>query len=88
MATCKDCICFDILCRDILQEDELKLCESFKNKADFVEVVRCEKCKYGDVGIIEKTKDGQERWGCYCNIEKVVHSLDWYCPLGIRKEEG
>ena len=56
--------------------------------ADVVELVRCEKCLHGDVSIIEKTKDGQERWGCYCNMDEVVHSLDWYCPLGMRKEEG
>lgn len=38
MATCKDCICYDILCQHTLQEDELKLCESFKNKAEYAEV--------------------------------------------------
>ena len=36
--TCKDCICYEILCRHALQDDELKLCKHFKNKADFVEV--------------------------------------------------
>ena len=36
--TCRDCICYDILCQHTLQDDELKMCESFKNKADFVEV--------------------------------------------------
>ena len=45
MMTCKDCICYEILCQHALQDDELKLCESFKNKADFVEVVRCGECK-------------------------------------------
>ena len=44
--TCKDCICYEILCRHALQEDELKLCNSFKNKADFVEVVRCKSCTH------------------------------------------
>ena len=43
MVTCKDCICYEILCRDILQEDELKLCDSFKNKADFVELSEVKK---------------------------------------------
>lgn len=42
--TCKDCICYEILCQHTLQEDELTLCDSFKNKADFVEVVRCKDC--------------------------------------------
>ena len=38
MATCKDCILYDILCGHALQESELKLCNSFKNKSDVVEV--------------------------------------------------
>ena len=46
MAACKDCICYEILCRDTLQGDELKPCKDFKNKADFVEVVRCKDCKH------------------------------------------
>jgi hypothetical protein len=52
MATCKDCIYYDILCKDTLQDNELELCDSFKNKADFVEVKhgywlldgRCSEC--------------------------------------------
>ena len=38
MATCEDCICYEILCQHTLQDDELKLCDSFKNKADYEEV--------------------------------------------------
>lgn len=34
---CKDCIFYDILCKDTLQDNELELCDSFKDKADFVE---------------------------------------------------
>lgn len=55
--------------------------------ADVAEVVRCEKCKYGDVGIFEKTKNGQERWGVYCDVHKRIHNLDWYCPWGERKDD-
>lgn len=61
-------------------------CSSFKSKADFVEVVRCGKCKHGEVSIIEKTNDGQERMGCFCNFYEKVCTLDWYCPIGERKE--
>ena len=52
MATCKDCIHED-LCGTFTRPcypDEAnaseRLCEDFKNKADFVEVVRCKDCKY------------------------------------------
>ena len=86
MATCKDCL-YEGFCYYTVTFADRSGCKKFKNKSDFVEVVRCEKCKHGDVGIIEKTKGGQETWGCYCNIAKVVHSLDWYCPWGVRKED-
>ena len=46
MPNCEDCICYEILCQHTLQDDELKPCKSFKNKADFVEVVRCKDCKH------------------------------------------
>lgn len=32
-----------------------KFCEDFKNKADFVEVVRCKDCKYFKKGLCIKT---------------------------------
>ena len=83
--TCKECICYDILCKDTLQDDELQLCDQFKNKADFVEVVRCKNCIHGEVSIIARTKDGKETWGCYCNAKKVVTDVDSYCPMGEKR---
>ena len=86
--TCKDCIhhdpCFEY--GNIL--DPLGggvKCDSFKNKADFVEVVRCKNCKYGDVSTFSKTIDGQEEIACYCDLKEAVTDIDWYCPNGIRK---
>ena len=52
--------------------------------ADFVEVVRCEKCKHGEVSIISKTTDGKERIACYCNVKNGVTDLNSYCPSGER----
>ena len=52
---------------------------------DVVEVVRCEKCKYGDVSTFSMTKDGQEEIACYCNLKKKVTDVDSYCPSGERK---
>lgn len=54
--------------------------------ADVVEVVRCEKCKYGDVSIISKAKDGEEDIACYCTLKKVITNIDSYCPSGRRRD--
>lgn len=49
--TCSDCVHCDV-CENTFswldQEDNTKYitCHHFKNKADVVEVVRCEECKY------------------------------------------
>lgn len=48
--TCKDCIHYEV-CKE-LRYGDISNCDSkdcggnFKNKADFVEVVRCKECKY------------------------------------------
>ena len=88
MATCRDCIKSDV-CELYVHlhniEDRKNKCLHFKNKADFVEVVRCEKCKHGDVAIFSKTIDGEETIGCYCNLKKAVTDVDGYCPCGQRK---
>ena len=54
MATCKDCLHFEA-CKSSLaafwenkEMTEDDNCRLFKNKEDFVEVVRCEKCKFGE----------------------------------------
>lgn len=53
MASCKDCIQYDVCeCADNLEYADVerlkKDCPRFKNKADFVEVVRCIDCVYWD----------------------------------------
>lgn len=78
MATCKDCICYDILCQHALQEDELKLCESFKNKADVVEVKHGE---WIDLNITE--------WQCSeCNYRVERWNNTPYCPKCGAKMDG
>lgn len=51
MASCKDCLQYDVCeCADGLEyrdAEHLKRdCPRFKNKADFVEVVRCKGCQH------------------------------------------
>ena len=86
--TCKDCIHYKPCDYHIDEETLMTVeeCEDFKNKADFVEVVRCEKCKYGDVSCFSKTKDGQEDIACYCTLKNVVTGVDYYCPSGERRD--
>jgi hypothetical protein len=45
--TCKDCIYYD-KCKEVFLTDKICWadgCKDFKNKADYVEVVRCKDCK-------------------------------------------
>ena len=76
--TCKDCICYEILCQHTLQEDELTLCDSFKNKADFVEVVRCKDC-------IHRNEDDFRSF--YCRKDDVGCKDDDFCSDGERREQ-
>ena len=72
--TCKDCLFYDKLCFHTLEEYELKLCEDFKNKADYVEVVRCKNCVYAnDKGDT-----------CYFGEGRFV-TPEHYCSNGERK---
>ena len=86
--TCKDCIKSDVCEIYVLLhniEDRENKCLHFKNKADFVEVVRCDKCKHGDVSCHEMSKDVEETIACYCNLKNKVTDVDYYCPSGERK---
>ena len=95
--TCNDCIhgelCISRTDTIIFNKTEYRdldnvenFCEDFKNKADFVEVVRREKCKHGKVAVFSKTVDGEERRACYCNIKNKVTDIDGYCPSGERRD--
>ena len=79
--TCKDCI-HEELCMDRFKKQypsyankniTVDDCEHFKNKADFVKVVRCQKCAYREA----------------CNKEIYVEhsytSIGW-CSEGERKD--
>lgn len=99
MATCKDCVHYEICKEDCesgyIYEDENGNycdddCEYRKNKADFVEIVRCKNCIHGEVSIMSRTKDGEETWGCYCNVSNKVTDVDSYCPMGKKRgnEDG
>ncbi len=63
MKTCSDCLYYEV-CQNryswLDQEDNTKYitCEKFKNKADFVEVVRCKDCvKRGTFDCVKSKGD-------------------------------
>ena len=92
--TCNDCIherVCDALIKKGLPYADGKLpaeafCMAFKNKTDYVEVVRCGKCKHGGVSVFSKTVDGEEGTACYCTIKNKVTEKDSYCPSGERSD--
>ena len=92
--TCKDCIhyepCFSggVSMWNNIEQTKEDCCSHFKNKADFVEVVRCGECKHGDVSCHAKTKDGEETMACYCTIKNKVTDIDYYCPNGERRNNN
>ena len=87
MATCKDCIhyepCYEY--GNIL--DPLGggvKCDSFKNKADFVEVVRCKDCKYHHWE--QEPEHGKTIH--LCSVLNAEVFKDFYCCHGTPKERG
>jgi hypothetical protein len=73
-ATCQDCVHYDI-CVYHLKGNENKECVHFQNKADVVEVVRCQDC---DVP--------HNKWlGCP-NLNGLIPPPDFYCAKGERKD--
>ena len=79
MTTCKDCLKYDI-CPFNSETHEKENCKYFKDKTNFVEVVRCKDCLYAT-----------ERYG-HINCTHGVpyrnswNKLDEYCSHGVRKD--
>ena len=73
MATCNDCIYYPVC-------NYKMWCDLFKNKTNFVEVVRCKDCLYAT-----------ERYGHLNCIHGVSYRNSWnkpdeYCSHGVRKD--
>ena len=86
--TCKDCVHYEVCAfkdlMEIFRNGMLKEilmnkvpCHFFKNKADFVEVVRCPHCFNG--GEINQCGD------VYCTLHRGWFDKDNYCSYGERK---
>ena len=89
--TCKECVHFDICdswYKDIeaqglvVGEMSQQICEDFKNKADFIEVVRCKDCKYYEIHKPYVTLN------CERDGKLIPMKPDDFCSYGERKEEN
>lgn len=95
MATCKDCVHCDVCDMPIITDGRKNAsnCKKFKNKADFVEVVRCGECKH--FGCRYKGILGEDVGYCYNNENNgfpflyegrpCMRATD-FCSCGERKE--
>ena len=86
MTRCKDCIHYDVCGYHIDEETDMTIaeCGKLKNKADYVEVVRCKDCKHcwKYMGI-----DKMHYMKCTFDTEYdiPIHEMH-FCGYGERKE--
>ena len=89
--TCKDCLSNTVCTLSPIRgkysnvniED---ICEFFKNKADFVEAIRCKDCKYYESNT-DHSGNGYEAEG-YCNwFDCGVGGID-FCSYGERRADN
>lgn len=76
--TCKDCIHCNLCVSD--ERIFMGECEHFKNKADFVEVVRCKDCKeWSSIGPAENAG--------WCKKNNIGTLYNYYCNFGERSDK-
>jgi hypothetical protein len=87
--TCKDCLYFKDVCNNYLADctehgegDRVFYpCTKFRNKADFVEVVRCKDCRYFDKGFINNN-------GFFvCSASGMEITETDFCSYGERRKD-
>jgi hypothetical protein len=88
MATCKDCIHYEVCDYHITEMTPMTVNEcshSFKNKDNFVEVVRCKDCKHCELCYPAKAigEEALESW--YCKIKKNYMLLNDFCSYGEKR---
>ena len=91
--TCKDCIhceaCEgtprfydDEYIKDVTFSGDVRdLCPTFKNKADFVEVVRCRECKHCEIW-------NNDWFFCKKTVNDAEVTADDFCSYGERREDN
>ena len=96
--TCKDCIhyepCFSggVSMWNNIEQTKEDCCSHFKNKADFVEVVRCEECEHSRK--IDGSKCPILSHCIVCECEKIlsdgpmIYPKTHFCSYGERRDNN
>ena len=79
--TCKDCLYYEVCPLGLAIKGSTGTCLKFKNKADFVEVVRCKDCKHYDYGRCSKISYIMD--GYYQGSFEVKKTND-FCSYGVK----
>ena len=87
MATCKDCIhervCFALIKKGLPYADgeypAEAFCMTFRNKAEFVEVVRCKDCKHA---TFYSCKNDACYKGIICEYQIAIGDENFFCACG------
>ena len=96
MTSCKKCVhslvCGKQLMRKTLEPKGYELtCRFFKNKADFVEVVRCGKCKHWmyigqGLDAVRIGKCCNDNFPFHCEQRPIMKEDD-FCSYGVKKDK-
>lgn len=78
--TCKDCV-HEKVCKNayLFKVTPPNVCSFFKNKADFVEVVRCRECKHCEIW-------NNDWFFCKKTVNDAEVIADDFCSYGERRE--
>ena len=76
--TCKDCVYFEVCPLGLAIKGKTGICLKFKNKADFVKVVRCKDCRFNKL-----TDFTGER---ACIKQCAYKKPDDFCSYGERSD--
>lgn len=100
MAECKECLYYEVCAdfrRNICETDQKRfeeyrinyngICDNFKNKADFVEVVRCRDCKHkvNYIGRVMCSKNAYILYGAWCGLTATEENH--FCSYGEKRSE-
>lgn len=80
METCKDCLHFEVCAYCV---NDLPICDSFKDRTKYAEVVRCKDCKYqGRASCPTYYEDRMTYRDCW-----ALDGDNDFCSDGVRRDE-
>lgn len=80
--TCSNCLYYEVCPLGLSVKGATGPCSKFKNKADLVKVVRCEKC----IHFRDDTEYCQSHKVGYCEFDNLIKNKKHYCGYGDARE--